>query len=814
MTDSEKETHRRRRDALRSATPRGGFSMRKRVSPLAPVLATALLLFVGSGSVYAAPFVVNSTADAVDVNPGDGVCADALGQCTLRAAVMEANALGGADTITLPAGTYTLTISGAGENAAATGDLDVTGNLIVNGAGAASTIIDGGGLDRVIEIRPGATVQINAVTIRSGEVTGVGIAGAGGGILNFAGTLTLTGSVVTRNTAGGVGGGISTESATTTLNSTTVSGNTASAAGGIFNHGAMTVNASTVANNRGLLGDGGGIWNDGGTVTLNNSTVSGNVSAGLGGGIVNTGTLLTLTNSTVAGNIAQSAPGGILNGNNTIANNTIVANNAGGNCSGNPVIPHLSNYNLSSDGTCVFTSSGDLVNTNAVLGPLANNGGPTATHALLLGSPAIDAVPLAACGLSTDQRGVARPQGTACDIGAYEAASTAACVTPPAGMVGWWPMEDIAGSASLPGATSLQDIIGGNDATPSASPVGAAQGPQPVPGVVGSAMHFPKFGNGLTGARVSPQGALANVGAADFTIDAWVLVPPAAANRVHYIVNKFDTGQNKGYALYVLSPGVVGNERLEFKWGDGSNVSTVQTISTLTTGQWNHVAVTFARSVGGFGLDIRLYVNGAQQGQQAGNPPGLGSLVNFVFLEIGWQPSTLDEPISIDELEIFNVALPPSDVQAIYNAGSAGKCKCVTGGQSVDLTVASTGAVFGAGSGGAATVNNPLTVNYSIQGCSGREMFLIVNASILPFPVYFDGSAWLPVPNPLSLITPFLIGGPQTSNGSHTLFSGSLPPGTYDVYLACDLFVNFHLDVTFPPLCLSGAFDHLLLTVQ
>jgi concanavalin A-like lectin/glucanase superfamily protein len=386
------------------------------------------------------------------------------------------------------------------------------------------------------------------------------------------------------------------------------------------------------------------------------------------------------------------------------------------------------------------------------------------------------------------------------------------CVTPPSGMVSWWPFDDVGG------ATSLADIIGGNNATPFASPVGAAQGPQPVAGIVGGALNFPKFGSsGLSGARVSPQGALANVGSANFTIDGWVQVPPAAANRLHYIVNKFDSGQNRGYALYVVSPGVPGNERLEFKWGDGANVATVQTIAPMTTGQFHHVAVTFARSASAPTLDIRLYVDGVQAGQQTGSPPGLGSLVNFVFLEVGWQPSTLDEPITIDELEIFNVALGAADIQAIYGAGSAGKCKCTTGGQSIDLTVASTGAVFGVGSGTPATVNSPLTINYSVQGCFGFEMFLIavVNAPpiVMP-PSYYNGSTWVPVPTPLSLITPFLTGGPATSNGPHTLFNGPLPPGTYDLYLACDLFVNGHLDVTFPPLCLSGAFDRLPLTVQ
>jgi hypothetical protein len=243
------------------------------------------------------------------------------------------------------------------------------------------------------------------------------------------------------------------------------------------------------------------------------------------------------------------------------------------------------------------------------------------------------------------------------------------CVTPPARMVGWWPLDESAG------ATSFQDLIGGNNATPFASPVGGTGAPQPVSGMVSGAIQFRKFGNGFSGARVSPQGALATVGSADFTIDTWVQFQSAPAGRQHYIVNKFDSVQNKGYALYVISPGIAGNERLEFKWGDGANVTTVQSISALTPGPWHHVAVTFARNVAGNALDIRLYVDGAQQGQQTGNPPGLGSLVNFVFLEIGWQPGTADEPITLDELEIFNVALPVSDIQSIFNAGPSGKCK-------------------------------------------------------------------------------------------------------------------------------------------
>jgi hypothetical protein len=238
----------------------------------------------------------------------------------------------------------------------------------------------------------------------------------------------------------------------------------------------------------------------------------------------------------------------------------------------------------------------------------------------------------------------------------------------------------------------------------------------------------------------------------------------------------------------------------------------VQTISTLTTGQWHHVAVTFARNVGGFALDIRLYVDGIQRGQQTGDPPGLGSLVNFVFLYLG---AALGEaPIDLDEVQIFNTALSAAQIQTVYNAGSAGKCKCVTGGQSLDLTVTGgAGPVGGLGPGTPATVSNPVTIDYAVHGCAGKDLFIIaiVNAppTVMP-PSYYDGVTWVPVPIPLSAITPFASGPPD---GTHQLFSGGLSAGTYDLYLVCDLFVNHHLDVTGPS-CLSGAFDRLPLVVQ
>src|SRR5205085_1536975 len=170
----------------------------------------------------------------------------------------------------------TLTIPGTNENEAAKGDLDITQSLTINGAGACTTIINGGGLDRVLHVVAGS-VTISGVTITRGDSGDA--ANAGGGILN-AGTLTLNNSTVSRNTA------------------------TANAIGGIFNDCS-----------------GGGKESDHfvATLTLNNSTVSGNTAVTYGGGIINAsdkllgchGADVTLNNSTVTGNTAGAYGSGI-----------------------------------------------------------------------------------------------------------------------------------------------------------------------------------------------------------------------------------------------------------------------------------------------------------------------------------------------------------------------------------------------------------------------------------------------------------------------------------------------------------------------
>jgi CSLREA domain-containing protein len=314
-----------------------------------------------SAPAQAAVFTVNSSADAVDVNPGNGVCETAPGNgvCTLRAAIQEANALAGADEVILPSlpspNSYLLTIAT---------ELGINGNLTITGGGASTTIIDGNKSvrpnGRVLVIGSGITVNINGVTIRNG---GTGI--TGGGIFN-GGTLTLTNSTVSGNAAGNDGGGIFNDAGTLTLINSIVSGNNAGVdGGGILNNpgGTLTLTNSTVTGNA-AGDDGGGIRNvAGGTLTLTNSTVSGNTAGDDGGGIRNFGTTnvfsstiannranlnpsptniggggvdnggtLTLTNSTVSGNTAGNHAGGILNnpgGTLTLTNSTVSGNAAG-----------------------------------------------------------------------------------------------------------------------------------------------------------------------------------------------------------------------------------------------------------------------------------------------------------------------------------------------------------------------------------------------------------------------------------------------------------------------------------------------------
>jgi CSLREA domain-containing protein len=386
---------------------------------------TVLLVIVACvarpASTRAASFVVNSTVDAVDANPGDGTCAGASG-CTLRAAIQEANALAGADTITLPAGTFTLGIAGRDEEVAATGDLDLRGPVTITGQGETATVIDAGRIDRVFDIWDDAgTVAISALTVRNGFSEAAHLAG---GIWNTA-TLTLDHVRVEMNEGRLGGGGILNENDLTATDVTLIGNVTNSLGAGLYNSGTGVARLErvTVSGNSSAAAA-GGIQNDG-TLTLTNVTLSGNTAVTDGGGLYN-GVTATLGNVTVAANSADRGGGVFMPGDTTFTNTIVADSLSGGSCTNSGTLTSLGS-NLDTDGTCSFTGPGDLSGVGAGLGSLADNGGPTQTHLLLAGSPAIDAgrsCPPPA----TDQRGMARPadgDGDAvavCDIGAVEVA--------------------------------------------------------------------------------------------------------------------------------------------------------------------------------------------------------------------------------------------------------------------------------------------------------------------------------------------------------------------------------------------------------
>lgn len=395
-------------------------------------LLTALLLVLPVHPAQTATFTVNSAHDVNDLTPGNGLCVAylivnapfVLPFCTLRAAVEEANSLPGTDLIVLPPGVYSLTLPGSGEDAGATGDLDITDSLVLVGAGLDQTFIDGNGIDRIFDISdPDITVTVSGLTITNGFIAAP--AEEGGGAIRNQGTLILnnvsvSGNVVEGGGSGGHGGGILNGGVCTIQNST-ISANSAGSGGGIFNAGGSILNVSASTLHANSAGRGGGMFNEGAGL-VRNATISGNrTSPGYpsqGGGLHNAGRL-DLVQSTIARN-TSSMGGGMHNGGTLNMINTLLADNAGSNCSLSAPVNSLG-FNLDGDGTCGLGGEGDLERVDAQLEELRFSGGPTRTHALQAGSPAVDGGKnLFDQGIATDQRGVARPQGEAFDIGSFE----------------------------------------------------------------------------------------------------------------------------------------------------------------------------------------------------------------------------------------------------------------------------------------------------------------------------------------------------------------------------------------------------------
>ena len=350
-------------------------------------LVALLMLFALPALASAADITVNS--------PADGDDGDCIADCTLREAIGVATA---SDRVILPAGVYSVSL----------GDPILVEDDTIVGAGARSTIIDAAGTSRVLFVGDLTVAQISGVTVTGGDGTGNPGSSGGGGGITVEGTLTLTDSTISGNESPTVGGGIY-----------------------VTVDGVLNVSGSTISGNlaqAGLNGSGGGL--DAGVraaVTVTNTTVSGNraedlgpsANGGQGGGIHASGdSNLTLTNVTVAGNTVDNSGGGLAfdDPDSVQLNNVVVAGNGLPACNNVASVVSLTSYgNVFQDATCNLAGPGDRQGVDALLGPLADNGGPTNTHAITAASPATGNG--TACP-ATDQRGVARP--TVCDSGAYE----------------------------------------------------------------------------------------------------------------------------------------------------------------------------------------------------------------------------------------------------------------------------------------------------------------------------------------------------------------------------------------------------------
>jgi Right handed beta helix region len=345
----------------------------------------------------------------------------------LLSAIQESNRLAGRDQINLAPGIFELTDS-----------LTITDSVGISGTGANATLIQGGNSPiRGLVIGNSDTnpiVNIFGLTIRDFN--------SGGIFVNKGSSLSLSGSTITRNSSSA----------------------TLQAGGGILNDGFLQIFDSTISGNTssGFRGGGGIANGSDGSVEIDKSTISGNVSPFRGGGILNGGGSLSITNSTISGNearVSETLGGGIYSAGTVSISHSTITNNRGGGINNVSGVVSLGNTILAenaNDRDCVgeftsfrnnlvgFTGQNctikdtifgdtrfDLVGTSSLLAQLADNGGSTQTHALLFGSPAIDA---ARFGTSarffdcprTDQRGAARPfdgngDGVAtCDIGAFE----------------------------------------------------------------------------------------------------------------------------------------------------------------------------------------------------------------------------------------------------------------------------------------------------------------------------------------------------------------------------------------------------------
>lgn len=393
----------------------------------------AFLIFAFSSQ--ADIFTVNILTDEVDANPGDGICeADlGMGNCSLRAAITEANMRVGFDEIHLGAGTHLLTLAGE-DNVNLSGDFDIIdAGLAISGLGTDVTIIDANYNDRIFDVGNDGFFSLSYLTVTRGyassptQFTGGGFAG-GGMNANF-----VFDHVSFLDNKANAGGGLYfTNGSTISITDSLIEGNLTEDLGytnltgpAIYCNGctSLTIDSSTIkGNNQG----GKAVEVQGGYVGVVNSTFSDNEGGGLktqnsNGNIK----FSTFYNNTSSGqNLAHYSfdDTHVVN----ISNSALYMNQSLNiNCQSGDLPVSLGN-NIVNDSSCNFTASGDLQNTDALLEPLADNGGVTMTHKPGDLSSALNHVSVTDCtGLTgipllEDQRGIARPNGNYCDTGSVE----------------------------------------------------------------------------------------------------------------------------------------------------------------------------------------------------------------------------------------------------------------------------------------------------------------------------------------------------------------------------------------------------------
>ena len=375
-------------------------------------------LFTFSTQTFAVDFTVNTTNDLPDTNAGDGNCLTTASDCSLRAAVQEANALATNDRVmfSLPANSTIILTPAICCGISITDN----GTLEIIGTGANNLTIDGGGLSRIF-FTADATVTISGITLTGGIGTGAAIYARGG-------SLTLDRVNITGNQAqiDHNGGGVYYDGGTHKISNSTFSANTAYQGGGIFNtRGILTILNSTISGNSANTNGGGAVP---GNATLRNVTITNN-SASFGGGISTFAGMLDFGNTIVAGNTATTGAGPEISTTNVVVS-------AGGNLVGDSPGDSTNVRNRITNGVPINYQPTDIRDVNPMLGILQNNGGTTPTHALFAGSPAIDfglnALAVdpsnSNAALAFDQRGTGFPRivdgnsdGTATvDIGAFE----------------------------------------------------------------------------------------------------------------------------------------------------------------------------------------------------------------------------------------------------------------------------------------------------------------------------------------------------------------------------------------------------------